>query len=380
MHQVTEIEVDGQDLYAAVDLACAVVPARTPMESLKNLLIQASDGILTISAGDSETSLRASVSAEVTGKVDFAVLASTCKSILAGCSGSIRISVEERRVVVFSSNGRYVLPLAVTDGLVPAMSFNSVDYLTTDLPRFRAAIRMAVRCVSEVKDNGALVNVFVDPLNGRVSATDTRRILIAFVPWEKVGDPRVPDPVDAATNQVLLSTTCCSVLQRLSGSTIDAEFTDSVALFRVGAVVVNCKLSVGRFPNLKRFTEPASGSMSTNCEIPAGAVADAVSRVRIVVTAERSRAIFEFGQESLVVSSDMTHLGEAEASIPISLKGPSVTFAADPKYVHDYLSKLDKVSPVRFGMKDFESYVFMDCEQFGWRYVVMPIVLEEKPQ
>jgi DNA polymerase III sliding clamp (beta) subunit (PCNA family) len=377
VHQVTLV-VDGEALVSAVELCNSVVPSRTPMESLKNILIQSSDGIMTLSAGDSETSVRAMIAESKEAHAEFAVLASTLKSVLSDCGGEVQIAITDRVATFRTALGTYKLPLAILDGMVPSVGFDSTDYVTADLARLRQALACASRCVSEVKGGAALSNVFIDPRpnKGHVAATDTRRILIADVLWEPTGNPSIPDPTVASESQVLLSVSACSVIQKLQGATVDAVFLPNMAIFRAGTVVVSCKLSVGRFPNIMRFLAPPPGSMSTQCNLVAGPLLNLVNRVRVVTTEESRKLIFEFGPESLTASSSSEHLGEAESSIPISLQGASVVFATNPVYMADFLSRVDKSASVRIGLKDHEHAMYMDVESLGWRYAVMPIVLE----
>ncbi len=378
MHQVTEISVDGRDLYAAVDLANSVIPSRTPMESLKNLLIQVSDGFMTISAGDSATSVRATVSADSVRPADFAILAATFKQVLSDCDGKITIGITDRQANITTSNGKFNLPLSNLEGMVPAIGFDSLDYVTADLAKFRFALAGASRCVSEVKGGDVFSNVLIDPKVGHVAGADSRRIMLAFVPWEKTGDPYLPDSTNRGENQILLSVSACSVLQRLSGSSIDATFSANSATFRSGTVVVNCKLSVGRYPLLTKFTTPANGAMVSNCEVISGAFASIVNRVRVVTTEESRAVMLEFSPESITASTQSANLGEAESSVPIQLKGPAVSVYVDSRYLAEFLSRVDKAAAMRVGLKDFQSHVFMDVESLGLRYVAMPIVLEQK--
>lgn len=376
MHQVTEIVVDGADLYSAVELANSVIPSRTPMESLKNILVQAADGFLTISAGDSETSVRAAVLADVTNAADFAVLGSTLKSVLSDSGGKVRISVTDRQATLHTDVGKFVLPLSNLEGLVPSIGFDSLDYLTADLSKLRLALAFASRCVSEVKGGNSLSNVLIDPANGRVAGCDARRLYLGFVPWDKVGDPAVPLFDNPSDNHILLSTQACAVLQRLQGSSVDAIFLSNTAVFRSGTVVVACKISVGRYPNLTRFVSPNPNSMPTQCEVMAGPLAATINRVRIVTTEESRRAIVEFSPEAITASSSSSDLGQAESSIPVQLRGPAVSFMLDPRYMAEFLGRVDKSAMIRVGLKDFESAMFMDVESQGCRYVTMPIVVE----
>lgn len=380
MHQVetkVEVTVDGKDLQSAVELANSVIPSRTPMESLKNILLQASDGFMTISAGDSETSVRSTIAAQSSQPIDFAVLGSTLKSILSDCDGDVRVVVTDHSATIYTPVGKFSLPLSSLEGMVPSVGFDSVDYLTTDLHKFRSALSVASRCVSEVKGGATLANIFIDPTNGHVAATDTRRLFVAFIPWEKSGDPHVPDPAKPEHNHVLLSVPACSVVQRLQGSSVDAVFSDNMVVFRAGTTVVSCKMSVGKFPKLSKFLSPPPGSMPSQCEVVAGPLAAVVNRVRVVTTEESRNCVLEFSPTAITAESSSSSLGNAESSMPISLRGPAVSLRLNPQYLLDFLSRVDKADEIRIGLKDFESALFMDVESQKWRYIMIPIVLED---
>lgn len=366
------IKVNRSDFVAAVEACASIVPTNTPMELLKSIVIRSEDGILTVQSTDNEIGVRVTLADAGNCACEAALPAQRLRQIVSsGSEDVVEIDVGERSATI-KCGGTFRLQSSQMDGWVDVLGFDSIDFWSTDLSKFRAAMGLAVKCVDPTNTKYAIGGVLVDIAGGEVVATDTRRIILASVPWRATGEPYAPStPTDP---QVLIPAKASAVLSKLDGANVDIIVSGSNAIFRCGTTVVSVRLCVGRFPSTRQFKSVPTTTVS---EFLAGQMLSAVQRLQIVTSEESAGATFDFVHERIVAKSGSASIGDAECVVTATHAGPPVKFRTNPRFLADMLSRVDKTAVVKVSATDGDHVAMFDVDAAGWRYGVMPMVIEE---
>jgi DNA polymerase III subunit beta len=366
-----DLKVRRNDLVRELQLVQGIVERKNSIPILSNVLAEAQDGQLRISATDLDVSLRCGCSAQVSAPGSITLAAKKLYEIARALPDSdVRIKV---------------LPDAWASIECERSSFRVAGLPREDFPALpEAAKARAVEIPGEVlKDLIARTAFAVTGEDGRyylagallllekdavgMVATDGHRLSYARRPVAL----KLPEP-----RQVLVPRKAIHELGRLlelgeSASLVQAE---NHLVFDVGERVLASKLTEGQFPAFEKVLA-ASGDKAVVLEREA--FATAIRRVSLLAS-ERSRAVkiaLKPGEISLAASSP--ELGNAEESMPAEYQGEAVEVGFNAQYLLEFLG-VAGTERIRLELRDAESQGILrpdgDAET-EHRYVVMPMRL-----
>ncbi|MFK7995116.1 MAG: DNA polymerase III subunit beta [Granulosicoccus sp.] len=341
---------------------------------LGNVLIEADDGYLTITASDSEIEMQARVEMQIdqTGAttVPARKLLDICKHLPE--SARIDLFYSGDKVLLKSSRSRFTL------ATLPADEFPKVGALESPQEVHITAVDLH-RCVKNTSFsmaqqdvrfylNGMLLEIGADRLS--CVATDGHRL--AYSQCDTEADPDTPV-------RAIIPRKSVSELQRLL-SGVDPE--DKVILMvtpqhlqiQVGGVRISTKLIDGRFPDYNRVI-PIDGNKEI--VIDCQTLKQSLTRASVLSNEKYRGVRIALENGLLTISSNNPDQEEAVDELEVEYEGDSTEIGFNVTYLLDVLSSLE-CENARIMVKDGNSSALITPESSNAndsKYVVMPMRL-----
>lgn len=341
---------------------------------LGNVLIEADEGYLTITASDSEIEMQARVEMHIEQSGATTVPARKLLDICKNLPESARIDFSHsgEKVLFKSGRSRFTLATLAAKEFPKVAELDSpqrVEVAASDLHHCvkNTAFSMAQQDVRFYL-NGMLLEIASDRLS--CVATDGHRL--AYSQCDTEADPETPV-------RAIIPRKSVSELQRLLGS---SDENDKVSLLvtpqhlqiQIGGVRISTKLIDGRFPDYNRVI-PIDG----NKELIIDSLTLKQSLTRAsVLSNEKYRGVriaLETGL--LTISSNNPDQEEAIDELEVEYEGESTEIGFNVTYLLDVLNSLE-CENARILVKDANSSALITPEssdKTDSKYVVMPMRL-----
>ena len=364
-----EIIVRKNDLVKELHLVQGIVERKNSIPILSNILAEARNGELRISATDLDVSLRCGCPAQVVKEGAITLGAKKLHEIAR--------SLPESDVHV------KVLPEAWT-----AIECERVNFKMAGLPSDEFPTLPDAKLGSRVELPGEVLRALINRTAFAITAEDARYYLAgALLVLDKDGAAMVATdghrlsyarsrkqiPVNEA-QRVLVPRKAINELARLLEGEEAASFqqVENHLVFTVGGRTLASKMIEGQFPAFEKVIGVSGDKLLT---MNRDALAAAIRRVSLL-SSERSRAIrltLQDGRLELAASSP--DLGEAREQLPNDYTGASMEIGFNAQYLLDFLG-VAGTEEVILELKDQESQGLFRPASDGeieHRYVVMPM-------
>jgi DNA polymerase-3 subunit beta len=369
-----EFTVSKSDLVRELSLSQGVVEKKTTIPILSNVLLEAADDRLTITATDLELGIRCSCPAQVkkegSGTVPARKLLDFTRLLP---EGDLSMKFQENQWAAIISGRSRTRIAGMSRESFPelpempdAVAEVPVKLLASMIARTSFAISTEE---SRFTLNGALF--LMRPEGLTMVATDGHRL--AFV--------QAGLPEGTAVSQqfrALIPRKAMTELVKLAedaGPEEKAVFSDDEnhLFFDVGHRLLITRKLTGNFPDFERVL-PKDHSLTATLE--KDEIKSAIERVAQFAD-ERSRAIrVQFTKGEVRVFSSSAETGESEESVPSQYEGPDLEIGFNAQYLLDFLRVISQ-DRVSFQLKDQKSAGEMRPTGEGitdqYRYVVMPM-------
>jgi DNA polymerase III subunit beta len=369
-----EFTVSKSELVRELSLSQGVVEKKTTIPILSNVLIEASDDRITLTATDLELGIRCSCPARVKKEGSGTVPA---RKLL----DYVRLLPEGDITMKFLENHWAAITAGRSRTRIAGMSRESFPELPSmPQPLAELPVKLLAAMISRTSFaismeesrftlNGALLLMKPEALT--MVATDGHRL--AYV--------QAPLPEGASVLQqfrALVPKKALAELLKLSdGAADDAKATfagdDNHLFFQVGGRLLITRKLTGNFPDYERVL-PKDHSLSA--KLKKDEIRAAIERVAQFAD-ERSRAIrVQFLEGEVRVFSSSLEMGESEESVTSEYQGPELEIGFNAQYLLDFLRSIPQ-DGVSFELKDQKSAGEMRPVGDGlaeqYRYVVMPM-------
>jgi DNA polymerase-3 subunit beta len=371
----TEFIVDRIELLSELSVALTAVERKTTIPMLSNFLLVASQGRLTISATDLDSSMRSSCNARVKqegactiparrfydyirllpeGEISIKLLDNYWVQIRAGRSRTKMVGMDRGnfpQIPAFPTWAALAIPCALMRNLITQTLF-AVSAEESRYTLNASLLVLSATTVSMVATDGhrlAQVENHNTPLS---SLTEEKRVLI----------PR------KALNDL------SALLAAAKEETVEFADDGQTLFFRVGGRVLTSRRLTGQFPNYANVIPRDN----RKCVIVrATELLASIQRVAQFAD-ERSNAIkMRLDANLLSLSAKSTESGESEDTIETPYAGEPVTIGFNSGYIVDFLKALGNQGEVRIELKDGTSAAIMRPEggdsSTDFKLVLMPL-------
>ncbi|MGE5694473.1 MAG: DNA polymerase III subunit beta [Candidatus Sericytochromatia bacterium] len=334
-----------EDFADAVAWVARNLPTRPSVPVLAGVLLEGTDGGLTISGFDYEVSAEVQVPAEIAtpGKalVSGRLLSDITRALPAK---PVDVSVDGTRVSLICGNSRFSLPtMAVEDyPALPSLP-EETGVISADL--FTEAVSQVAIAAGRDDTLPMLTGIRVE-ISGEsvvLAATDRFRLAVRELTWST-------SSADMEAAVLVPARTLAEVAKAgIIGSDVGLALGAGSAVGKEGLLGIRSegkrtttRLLDAEFPKFRQLLPTEHTAVAT---IDVAALTDAIKRVALV--ADRGAQVrMEFSDGTLRLAAGADDVGRAEEDLQTDFSGDPLTIAFNPTYLTDGLSSLhsDRVS------------------------------------
>ena len=368
-----EFIVSKADLVRELALSQGVVEKKATLPVLSNVLLEAADDTLKISATDLELSICCTAPAKVVAQGGGTLPAKKLLDYVRLLPDEdIRLKFSERdwasltcgrsktRIAGMARDNYPKMPEMpealgqLPAGLLGSMISKTVFAIAAEESRFTL--------------NGALLLLRKDTLT--MVSTDGHRLAMVEYPNPAPG---------AGEHRALVPRKAMLELARLAGDAaepetpIDFAMDENQLYFRIGARLLASRRLAGNFPDYERVLPKSHSHTVTLDREEFRAAIERVSQF----SDERSRAVkIRFGDSEATIHSSLSESGESEETLAVEYSGPTTEIGFNAGYLLDFLKAVAE-RQVQFHFKDPQSAGELAPAgadvNYRYRYVVMPM-------
>lgn len=313
-----------------------VVPTKSTLPILTNILIEALENKLKLSATDLDISITASVDCQVTKKGSAALPARILFEIIRELPESdITFESTNNRMEIKIPNGSYKIAVVSADDFpkLPAVNLKKEIRLSGD--DLVAMIRKTTFACSTDETRPALNGVLWQTKGERMQmvATDGHRLAKMTVDNTKLkglhDDIIVPPKVLNLIPKFLEE----------EAAEIGVIFGENNIIFNLGDVILTSRLIEGPYPNFEQVIPSASEKKMTVDKNDLGA---AVRRVSILSNALTHQVKFSLDKGALTLSTSNVDVGgEGKEQLDCDFVGDPVEIGYNATYVQEILNRVE---------------------------------------
>ena len=370
--QAMEFSVTKSALLNELNTTQGVVERKTTIPILSNLLVEAREGRVTITATDLELSVRTSCDAKVKKEGAGTIPAKKLLELVRLLpEGEIKFKLLDNHwVEIVSERKKYKLVGMAKENFpaLPAMPHVLVKIPAAALESLISKTKFAISMEeSRYTLNGGLLILKPDTL--AMVATDGHRLALAETDQKLSGlngEVKVLIPKKAMDEVEKLSA--------VSGDEAKMDFAkdESHLFFQVKHRLLISRILTGQFPNYEAVLPRDNNK---HVVIERGELSDAVRRVSQLAD-QRSHAVkFSISGEGVEISASSPEYGEAKESIEKEYQGDPISIGFNSTYMLDFLGAAAD-GPVSIELKDEQSAGQMRPladESYRYRYIIMPM-------
>ncbi len=372
-----KLTFDRKAFSDAFAIAAAAAPSRTTKEVLKNVLLSAADGVVTLRATDSEVGIEVTVP-ETAGAAVGTVLLPTARmqQILREISTeTITLSNDKDSLSIVCGASDFRLSVGDPAEFPQRETIDSTAVVRVTDTGFRKAMMRTVFACDAESTRYALGGVLFELDKGQnrlwLVATDSRRLAVAscahsecLTTWP-IEQPIVPNRAIS----LLLKT-----LTNADEEVAIAMSGRAVQIKNKGTLVTS-QLVEGRFPQWKKVVPEQSEKKITAVIKP---LVSAIRQAQITTGEDSAGVDFAFRTGVVRMSSGANDLGSARVDLPLAYDGPDLTICFDPRWLLQMLNVLDPTGNVTVNLNGPEDALLLESMD-GYRYVVMPLTRDRAP-
>jgi len=361
---------DRGALLEALNLAGAVVLARTPKSALKCVKLTAGEGKLALAATDAEVSVKlATTRIEIEEEGESLVPADKLAQIVReSIDPTITIQTDGDVAEIKGQDSKFkVYGQAVSD--FPTLpSFSGDADFEISAAELHRLISMTIFSVARENSRYAINGVLIERDANKLSliATDGHRLAVAK------GSCKATDKEAAS---VIVPTKALNMLTRLfvdAEQTVKVQLRENQVLFATDESVLASSLVEGAFPPYKDVI-PKDGDKKAI--ISTDMLISGVRRAALLTNEESKGVRMAFSDSGLIMTSRAPEMGEAEIKVDMpDYSGEPVEIGFNPVYLLDALKVVGE-SQVQLDLKATNKPGVLRTGS-DFLYVVMPVNLQ----
>lgn len=339
------------------------------MPILNNLLLDANDEILRITATDLELGIEAQISAAVSEKGNITLPARIFGDIVVNLPAApVTIDVSEgdtRTRITCESIKFEILGLPAAD--FPLMPSNGGETITRiDSGLLRTMIRQTSFAVSTDETRPFLTGVYLVLEDGdcRLVATDGGRLALRKA--------KLPGGVQGKVAAIVPSKTMAELVRALGSA--EGEVTiashENQLMFTVGQMRFVSRLIAGQFPPYEKVI-PAE--FKQRIKVGTERLLRAVRRASITARDSANVVRLSAAERTLTVSSNTPEVGKAQEEIDVQAEGETIQVAFNAKFLLDALANMDSAEVLFELTGSLSPGVLRPVEHGDYVYVLAPV-------
>ena len=364
-----KLRCSRDELAGQLALVSRGLSTRPSVQIFAGMLLQAAEGRLELAATDMEVSVRAGLSAEVSGDGAAVVPGRLLGDIVRQLPESeleLEYQAEENTLLVTSGSATYRVRTYAVEDFPRLPDVTGVTLSTVEAAPFLAAIQCVGRAAGRDESRPVLTGIFVRFGGGKLVmvATDSYRL--------SVKETELPG--EAPELEAIIPARALDELRRIAtgGGQIELGMLDNHAAFGVDGVWLTTRRIDGQFPDYTKLI-PETAEFSVELTLPRSELLDVVRRMAVM--AHRASPLrLRLAEGELTISAQTQDVGESRESLPTAYAGEPLEIGFNADYLRDGIESVEGdelvlrlISPLRPGL--------VQGPEEGFRYLIMPIRL-----
>ena len=352
----------------------SVVERRNTIPILSNVLLNGSNGRLSLTATDMDMDIIETVDCNVIQEGTVTIPAHTLYDIIRKLPDGSDVSIESDNeggfISVEAGRSNFTLPVLPADEF-PTMSGNELS-CSFNMPAadFRVLIDRTRFAISSEETRYYLNGIYIhatesngDPVL-RAVATDGHRLARVELPLPE-GARQMPS--------VIVPRKAVVEIRKLiedTESDVSISLSESKLCFTIGDTVLTTKLIDGTFPDYERVIPTGNDKlMNVNCR----ELAQVVDRVA-TISSEKSRSVkLQLKTRTLVLSANSPESGTAREELEVQYESEDLEIGFNSRYLLDITNQIEGEN-IEFSLADPGSpTIVRDQDDSTSLYVLMPM-------
>ena len=366
-----KLTVQRDALFSALQLVSRAVSSRATLPSLGGILLNASNGSLTLRATDMElgmTQTLADVATAGEGStlLPGRLLADVVRSLPSG-EVTLELRAEQRDVELAAGGARFHLRTLPTEDFPRLPEFEGEAVKLPAVP-LAETIDLVARAASRDEVRPILTGVLVQAEGTRLTmvATDSYRLSVKHATLESPIEQTLEANVPARALREL-----ARMISAEGADEVEIAMSRNQALFRTAGVTLSSRLIEGQFPSWRQLIPE---TFEHEVRLPRTEFLEITRRISQL--AQRNAPLrLAFAEGELTVAAETPDIGDAAESMPAPYSGEPLEIAFNPQFLVEGVESvgseevaLQLSSPLRPGLLRP-----VDGDDFS--YLVMPIRL-----
>ena len=370
-----ELTIQRDDLLKGLQKSQSVAERRSSMPVLSNVLLEAKDQQLHLTATNLEVSFTGSHQADIVKEGAITIQARKFYEIVKELPfPEIRIIEKENQWVNISSGStEYNLVGLSADDFPQIAQYDDVDWVEMEAAILKEMIDKTIFAVSTEETRYNLSGIYFekleaeDPVGLKLVATDGHRLSLIQKPLPEVAK-------FGFEKGIIIPRKGMQELSRLleEGERVEVKFHENTAIFRIEESTLIMRLIDGDFPD---YNTVIPKDCKRVLEIDRARFMEMLRRMSIIST-DRYRGIrCKIRPENMEIISNNPEIGDAREEIPVTYQGEEMTIAFNPRYFMETLAVMkSKVISARM-IDESSACIISGEEDEGFFSVVMPMRL-----
>ncbi|MBI2218546.1 MAG: DNA polymerase III subunit beta [Candidatus Rokubacteria bacterium] len=361
-----DVVLDRDAFLRGLQMVQNIVEPRQTLPILANVLLDASEETVTVTATDLDVGARVSIPAKVATQGSITLSARKLGEIvkeLPAAALAMRVG-DNAGVSLRCGPVSYKLVGLAPDDFPPVVPAAPASWITLEAGTLRDMLAQTSFAVSHDESRYALNGILfvVQDQELRLVATDGHRLAVAKT--------ALTHPAENATGIVPRKAVLEITRVLGAGEEIRVALTDNQFVLEMPNFVMTARLIEGQFPNYEAVIPKAQ---SVRLNLGRAALASALRRVAVMAEDRNKPVKLVLMPGGLRLTASSQELGEAEEVLEIDYAGAEFAIAFNSKYVLDALAPLDK-DDVMLELKDgLSPGVVRSGSDESYRCVIMPM-------
>ena len=336
-----KISIAKEKLISGLQAVQNIVSSRTTLPILSNVLLQAAENKLVLTATDLDVTVSCGVEATVTEGGSITVPVKKLFGIVRElATPEIELDIDDKGICSIKAGASFFKIHGLSaDEFPPIPKFAEEKKIVLDQGNLKSILKRTSYAVSTEETRYVLNGIFFSLGDQRITvvATDGRRL--ALVDEES-------DIGEDSKGEFIVPTKAINELNRLLGSegTVELRYTENQASFTLieneeSSVFLMTKLIDGNYPN---YRQVIPGQSKERIPLEREELLQALRRAEIMTSDKANSVKLKISKNNLLITANTPDVGEARETIAINYDGDEIAIAFNPQYVMDPLKVLEE--------------------------------------
>ncbi|MFA5068729.1 MAG: DNA polymerase III subunit beta [Candidatus Omnitrophota bacterium] len=330
------ITIQKQLLLESLQAVMGAVAAKNTLPILSNILFEADNNTISITATDLDIGITHTQEANITEQGSTTIPAKRFQDIIKEFPNEeIQITTKKNNTVsITAKHAAYKILTTPKEEFPNIPTKQNAQTITIEQKILKQMLVYTVFAMSKEETRYVLngVCVEIEPNSIQIIATDGRRLAII----------KKPHKSEIKENKTIIipSKTVQEVFKTLKDEgVVDMKLTPNQAVFRVGNTNIVSRLIEGEYPNYKQAIPKKSDNTlvaDKSLLIPS------IKRASLLTTAESQAIKLHLTKNRLVISKTTPEVGEATEDIEVLYSGIEMQIGFNPAYLLDVLKNIEE--------------------------------------